>query len=454
MKTSRFIPFVYFVVIVMFVLAFTNLFAMQEYSLTELYKLALERSETIQIAREEVYLSEQERDKALAGLLPTLSAFGSHTRYNEEKRSSTSILQPEYSTSWGLKLDQSISLGGREFTSHRISKRGVIKSRYDLDKVKEEYLLNVAVAYYDALMAKKALDIANANVERLTRHRNAANTRLKVGEVTKTALLRAEAELSGAQSEVIKAENNLKIAKANLSKIVGISGDYDVKEAVDGSQYTVNSKGIETLESLKQTALAERPELKALTIEKKIAEDKITYAEGSYWPSLSLEGVYSRDEEHPSSAYAIKETTYGTIKLNFPFFEGGLRRAEVREARAKLRQTEYRFSDLGKSINLEVENAYLSIVTESGILKKLEAQVEYARDNFNAVSKQFEYGLANSLDVMDANTLLVTSERELTNARFNYQLAILKLQRATGTFLKTVMSRQSPVVSQEPGVEK
>lgn len=430
--------------ILLMILTSGSLFA-QEYSLTELYKLALERSETIQIAREEIYLSEQERDKALAGLLPTLSTFGSHTRYNEEKRSSTSILQPEYSTSWGLKLDQSLSLSGREFTSHRISKRGIIKNRYDLDKVKEEYLLNVAVAYYDVIMAKKALDIASANVERLTKHRDAANTRLTVGEVTKTALLRAEAELSGAQSEVIKAENNLKSAKANLSKIVGISGDYDVKESSQSQVHSPQSLTADcrqtTIDCLKTIALSERAELKALIIEKKIAEDKITYAEGSYWPSLSLEGVYSRDEEHPSSAYAIKETTYGTIKLNFPFFEGGLRRAEVREARARLRQTEYRLSDLGKTINLEVETAYLTVLTESGILKKLEAQVEYARDNFNAVSRQFEYGLANSLDVMDANTLLVTSERELTNARFNYQLAILKLHRATGTLLKTVISQ-------------
>ena len=44
------------------------------------------------------------------------------------------------------------------------------------------------------------------NVGRLTKHRDAASVRLKVGEVTKTALLRAEAELSGAQSEEIKAK--------------------------------------------------------------------------------------------------------------------------------------------------------------------------------------------------------------------------------------------------------
>jgi len=75
-------------------------------------------------------------------------------------------------------------------------------------------------------------------------------------------------------------------------------------------------------------------------------------------------------------------------------------------------------------------------------MEKFEAQVAFAEDNYKAISKQFEHGIANSIDVMDANTLLVTAERQLADARYNYQLAILKLKRATGTLLKTVVSKQ------------
>jgi outer membrane protein len=81
-------------------------------------------------------------------------------------------------------------------------------------------------------------------------------------------------------------------------------------------------------------------------------------------------------------------------------------------------------------------------LTLSGVLEKLQAESAYAADNYNSVSKQFEYGLANSIDVMDANTLLVTSERELANAKYDYQLALLRLKSATGTLLKTVNSTQ------------
>lgn len=418
----------------------------EEYSLDDLYRLALERSEIIKIAEEDLYISERGKDKAKSALLPTLSAFGSHTRYSEEKRSATSTLQPEYSTSWGLRLDQSLSLGRRELTALRIAKETVVKTRSELDAVKEDYLLSVVSAYYDVLKSKKAVKIAGANVERLTKHRDAARIRLEVGEVTKTVLLRAEAELAGAQSDLINAENNLSTAKINLAKIVGIAEDYDVREDSQSSVITPQSLSVECeqliVDCLKQVALSERAELKASNVGKKIAGDQIKYAEGTYWPTLSVEGVYSKREDHPSSSFAVDENIYGTIKLNFPFFEGGLRKAEVGEAKANLRQIEYRLSDLKKSIGVEVESAYLSMITEAGLLTKLEAQVLYAQDNYNAVTRQFEYGLANSIDVMDANTLLVTAELELANARYDYQLAILKLRRATGTLLKTVLSSQ------------
>jgi len=79
---------------------------------------------------------------------------------------------------------------------------------------------------------------------------------------------------------------------------------------------------------------------------------------------------------------------------------------------------------------LEIARANVERLT-----KQLRARVEYAANNYKAVSKQFEYGLANSIDVMDANTLLVNTERELANAQYDYQLAVLKVRRSTETLL-------------------
>ncbi len=440
------IKFIFYITAVLVMVLSPNIFAAEEYALEDLYRIALEKAERIKISEEDLFIAERGKDKALSALLPTLSAFGEYKRYSEKKESNTPvgsfITQPEKSSSWGLRLDQSLSLGGREITSLKISKNGIESGRYNLYAIKEDYLLNVSSAYFDVLKAAKAVEIAKANLERLTKHRDASNARLKAGEVTKTVVLRAEAELSGARSDMLKSENSLRLAKAVLARIAGINGEYSIREPMDNSRYTTGIEDNQSFESFKETALNERAEIKSNSIKKKIAEDQVKYAKGSFMPTLSVAGVYLKMDEDPSSSFSNTKSVYGTLSLNFPFFEGGLRRAEVREALSKKRQAEFAFEDLKKTINIDVENACLDVKTQAGILKSLEDQLTFAKDNYNAVSKQFEYGLANSIDVMDANTLLVTSERQLSEAKYNHQLAILKLKRATGTLLTTVNSKQ------------
>ncbi len=424
-----------------------------EYSLDDLYRLALERSETIRIAEEDLYISKRQRDRARAVLFPTLSAFGSHTRFTGEKWLSSYLLQPDYNNQWGLRLDQSVSLSGREYTALQMTGKGIKRSRLDLVAIKEDYLYGLATSYYGLLKAKKALEIAGVNVERLTRHRDAAKARLRVGEVTKTALLRAEAELAGAHSDLIKTENSKRLASAVLAKMAGVGNGFDVKEPGFEKDLSIQKEealdllrgdcSLTMMDCLKERALSERAEIKATAILKEIAGDEVKYARGAYWPRLSLEGVYLRDENEPKGSLDQNERIYGVLKLEFPFFEGGLRVAEVQQAKARFRQAGQSLSDIGHSIEIEVEDAYLNLQTVSAILDQLKAEVAYALDNYNAVTKQFKYGLTDSIDIIDANTLLVSAERKLSNVQYDYRLAILGLQRATGTMLKRVTARLS-----------
>jgi outer membrane protein len=91
-----------------------------------------------------------------------------------------------------------------------------------------------------------------------------------------------------------------------------------------------------------------------------------------------------------------------------------------------------------------VANSYIVTTTAASLLTPRRAEVEFGRENYNLVSKQFQYGLADSIDVIDANTRLVTSERQLLNAQYAYVLALLKLQRDTGMLLKSVIGEQAP----------
>jgi outer membrane protein len=401
-----------------------------DYTLADLYRMALTSAEKIKVSEENVNIAKLELNKARGALVPNLSAYGSYTQYTDAHRGDTgNILQPNQSGTWGLQLAQSYSLSGRDFTVLDIAGKTLERSRYDLVSFQQDYLLTISASFYDLLKAKQALEIANANLDRLTKYREAANTRLRVGEVTKTALLRAEGELSGAQSDKIKAVNTLAAAKVALARIVGIEQPYDIKET-SGQDDSPGS-----LTDLESLAIAQRQDLKSLEAQKKIAEKQLTYAKGAYWPSLSLGAAYARVDQYPQNTSLNRESIYGNVALNFTFYDGGERNADIMQAETRLRQAELLYRDAVNSVTLQVRNSFLDFTTQQGIIKFLQDQLAYARDNFNAVSKQYEFGLANSLDVIDANNLLLTSQRQLADALNSSRFSRLNLQRVTGTLL-------------------
>lgn len=403
----------------------------EEYSLDDLIRTALTQSERLKAAEENLAIARIGTDKAFSFLLPRVTALGGATQYSEKKTSATgSIIQPETNATWGLRVDESFSLSGRELTALNIAKQGVDRNQYDLAATREDYVLRfVASAYYNVLLARKNLEIADANLERLTKYRDAAEKRLRVGEVTRTVLLRAEGELSGAKSDQLQAKNGLELATAVLARNAGINGPLSLREE------PMEEGDIPHLDFFQTLAVEGRAELKSMEVQKRTAADQIRYAEGAFWPSVSLSGVYAGQDQYPATGSLVRDSFYAGIGLNFPFFEGGLRKAEVAEAKARERQTALQYEDLRKGIEIEVRTTYLDLMTQRGILRFLNDQLVFARDNYRAVARQFEFGLSNSLDVMDANTLLVSAERRVASAAYNFQYALLVMRKATGTLL-------------------
>ncbi|HEX7535026.1 MAG TPA: TolC family protein, partial [Syntrophales bacterium] len=90
------------------ILLFANAVAMpvyahaKEYSLDELYRIALERAERIKLSVEDLNIAKTGKDRAMSALLPKLSAFGNYIKYSAEKyNDSGTLLQPDTATSWG-----------------------------------------------------------------------------------------------------------------------------------------------------------------------------------------------------------------------------------------------------------------------------------------------------------------------------------------------------------------
>ncbi|MBC2715216.1 MAG: TolC family protein [Desulfobacteraceae bacterium] len=401
------------------------------YSLADLYRLGLERSESIKIAENQLYVAEKDVDRAFSVLVPTISAYGDYIRYD-----AASVIQPKSGHEYGVKLQQQFTINGREFIVLGAAKDTIKQREYDLDAVREENLFTVASAYYDIVNKRKRVEILKENVKRLEAHKEAVIIQLKLEEVPKTALLRTEAELSGSKSDLVKAENTLVFAYATLARMLEIplayeiiTPDLDDDSPIDGH-----------LEKFIETAFDQRSDIKSLEMNVKLAGDNVDILKSEYWPTLSFEAGYKRQGSDPSYL-SEDETVYGAVNLNMILFDWGFRSASISQEKANKRSAELLLQAKSKEIALEVEQAYLMIITAQSVIVALKDKLRFSRADYEAVSLQFKVGQADSLDIMDSNTVLLNSERELSEARYLLALAKIGLESAQGIFLKSVTNR-------------
>jgi outer membrane protein len=404
----------------------------KRWSLSDLYQRALDLSETIRIADNDLKIAEKDKDRAFSVLVPRITAFGGYTRYDEEK-----TLFPQSDWNWGVRFDQSFTLNGKELIALDMADDQIEKANRDLATIRETYLFQVASAYYSFLNAVKRETIAEADVKRLEAHRKAVLTQLELENTHITELYSTEATLSGARTELVIAKNNIHISRATLKRMVDLPKGFEL-ELPDHSEIEPIDQDIE---EMKQFALEQREDLQSMKIAHKLTESDIRLSKGSYWPTLSFEGGYTAIDSRPAAFTPDDDYLFIGAKINVPIYDGGLRNAEVGQARIRSRQAELRVNDYLKQISVEVESAYRNVKTAESAIRSLQDKHKWAGENYHAVNFQYQTGIKNSLDVIDANTLLTNAERELAEAGYNYSVSLLDLQRAKGILLKNIVEQ-------------
>jgi outer membrane protein len=342
-------------------------------------------------------------------------------------------LLPETEERFNMVLTQPLYTGGRATAAYRIAKRGVEGERQDLISTREQLLFDVGQGYYTALKARKNIEIEEAEVTRLEAHRRDSEKRFQVGEVTKTVLLRAEAELSGARANLIRAKNDFGIAKEQLRLLTKRSADFDLEEPQPLDIPPEGEAGLVRL------AIERRPDLARGRVNLEIAQQGVRSSRGAFLPSLSLQGQYNWTHQSPETSFLIENDRSALVRLDFPIFEGGTRIAELSQARSRVREAEFNIALLSDQITLQLRTDLSNLASIASVIENLRDRLAFARDNFNMVSRQFAVGLATNIDVLDANATLNDAERQLANAGYDREIAILRIYLDAGVFAEKTL---------------
>jgi len=423
----------------------------QPLSLLDALNIALQQNATILKATNDLQASYGIVVQTRAVVLPQLTANGQY-KYTQptdiESIPFNGFEQANQNWDANIQLVQTIYDGGRLSSAVRAARLTKEQALAQYQTTVQDTLLDVRTAYYDALLAREQITVHKASVKLLQNELDDQQRRYKAGTVPKFNVLRAEVQLANERPLLIEAQNRYRIAKNNLSNLLGYNLPRDVWEDVpmefsdslDSAPYQVD------LPSAIAQALSTRTELVALQKTEELQKLGIVNAAAGYKPTLQAFLGYNWFNQQYAFSPATPPLALGNdfqgynagAQVSWNIFDGLLTHGKVVQARAQYDKSKNDVADESRQIELEVRTAYSDFVEAREVLDSQKTVTAEAEEALREARARFDAGTGTQLDVLDAETSLTQARDTNAQALHDYDTARARLERAIGENMQTV----------------
>jgi len=455
-----------------------NLYAQQQpitLTLQESLDFAYKNSKSIKMAQENVKLAEGKVSEAIATMLPNISASGGYTYFIEplvimdeetisqmqeafegmfpavspdtgagmpttqpaaSPASPTEIEADEHNFRASATLQQPLFTWGRLTNNYKQAKLNLEATQQGLESTKQQLTFDVTNSFYRILLAHQFVKVAEEAVGQVEKHLKTAVDLKNAGVATNYDVLRASVQFANIRSQLIKAQNALRLAKEGLKMTVGMDNHAEVN--VEGEfEYKPMER---ELEEFMELALENSPDLKQLELQEKAGEKIVSIAKAGNKPNLALVSSY---EANKSGSFqdemdwrSTKQSWNVGLMLNIPIFDGLATRARVKQAKSGLNQIKLGKAQMMDGIQLEVKSAYLALQEAKALLDAQRETVQQAQEGLRIANLQYENGIITSVQLTDAQLALTQAEVNRLQALFDHTIAIAKIEKAIGSALE------------------
>jgi outer membrane protein len=280
------------------------------------------------------------------------------------------------------------------------------------------------------LSARAQRDLVKVTRETLAnqeRHLEQIQGYVEVGTRPAVDLAQARADRANAQVQLINAENNYSVAKAQLNQAMGIEGDteYDV---ADDTVAPVAGEDLST-EGLLAEAVRARPDITSLDTQIRAQELSLGAIRGAYWPTLSASTGLT---ESGAQLDNLVWNWNASLNLTWQLYQGGVTRAQVEEARANLKGLVAQRDALRQTLRVSVEQARLGLRAAKAGLSASEEALTNARERLKLAEGRYQVGVGNLIELGDAQLAYTNAAVQKVQAEYNLANARAQLLQALG----------------------
>jgi outer membrane protein len=361
--------------------------------------------------------------QALSNWRPTIRFVGEYGRSWFKNNTTLVEWQKLKSRGGQFEVVQPIFRGGRTVAETRAAEQEVLSERALLRSQEQTVLLDAVTAYVDVVTAGALVGLRANNVRVLREDLTSSTARFRVGELTRTDVSQAEARLAGSQSDLIAAEAELAVTRANYLRVVGVPPASLGEAKVLGVLPKTEEEAI--------TLAGDRaPAVRAAFHREAAARYRVDSAIGELLPTVSIIGTASKVwDSNIEGDKSERREIVGQVVV--PIYQGGAEHSRVREAKQLVGQ---RRLELDSQRRLAIENAtrvWQRLEAQRARAQSIKAQIDAATLALEGVRQEALVGTRTTLDVLDAEqelldakVLLVRAERDIVVQHYTLLAAV------------------------------
>ena len=401
----------------------------QAQSLVQLYETAKSYDATYKAAQSQYQANLAKAEQAKALMRPTagLGATVSETDYNSQIGT---VQDARYGTrnatlSASQPLFRPANLAGYK---QGLKQAGLAQAQ--LKAAEQDLIVRVSQAYFEVLTAQESLAFVKAQKSAVSEQLAAAKRNFEVGTSTITDTREAQARFDLVTAQEIAAENDLRVKKLALDQSVGTNNAQPLALKPGAALNTAASGDAETWV---QQATAQSPAIEQARVGLEVAQLETEKAKAGHMPTLDLNASYGGTRFRNGNSSRIDNNT-GTIGLafNLPLYAGHATQNRIQETVSLEEKARNDLDAAQRTVTQATRTAFFGVQSGLGQVKALEAAEASSQSALDANKLGYQVGVRINIDVLNSQSQLFQTKRDLAKARYDVLLGQLKLRQAAG----------------------
>jgi outer membrane protein len=383
-------------------------------------------------------------DLAKLKLLPTLSGSASHN-YSFGR----SLDQTTYRYFNQTVQSSNFYVGGNMYLFNGLQNLNTIKKyeyevmagEQDLQNIKENIALTIALNYLQILLNKELVSVNNDQLQITLQQIEKTKKLVDAGSVARGNLLQIESQAAQEELQLINTKNQLDLSYLDITQLLELKTPVGFEVVVPEIGVDTNAIIAETVDEIFAIAQGARPNVKSSELMLSASEYDLKIAKGGRSPRIMLnhsfntgysdvrEKILGLDPndgsiiygEYPFSEQFNDNINWGLgFSLNIPILNGWQINKNIANAKIGIQNSKYSLDAAKKQLYKNIQQSYADA---SAALKKFVASnkaVTSMEESFRYTEQKFNVGLVTPVDYNAAKSQLLQAQSALAQSKYEY----------------------------------